>query len=55
MFSKHANTNSFALTSDELTGFLKSNREPKDYKGWYVLSVPLFHSFIDIIVVKKFL
>ncbi|KAK1390099.1 putative peroxygenase 4 [Heracleum sosnowskyi] len=35
MFSKHANTNSSALTSDELTGFLKSNREPKDYKGWF--------------------
>ncbi|XP_017217716.1 probable peroxygenase 4 isoform X1 [Daucus carota subsp. sativus] len=34
IFAKHANSNSSALTSDELTGLLKSNREPKDYKGW---------------------
>lgn len=34
IFSKNARTNSFALTSDELMGMLKSNREPKDYKGW---------------------
>lgn len=34
MFAKHAHTNSSALTSDEVKGLLKSNREPKDYKGW---------------------
>ncbi|KAK1390100.1 Peroxygenase [Heracleum sosnowskyi] len=34
VFCKHARTNSSALTSDELMGLLKSNREPKDYKGW---------------------
>ncbi|XP_074324727.1 putative peroxygenase 4 [Apium graveolens] len=34
MFAKHAHTNSSALTSDEVMALLKSNREPKDYKGW---------------------
>jgi peroxygenase len=34
IFSKHANKQSNALTSDELMGLLKANREPKDYKGW---------------------
>ncbi|KAF7827566.1 putative peroxygenase 4 [Senna tora] len=34
IFSKHAKTNSNALTSDELMAMLKANRVPKDYKGW---------------------
>ncbi|KAJ0039179.1 hypothetical protein Pint_22374 [Pistacia integerrima] len=34
MFSKHARTHHNALTSDELMAMLKTNREPKDYKGW---------------------
>lgn len=39
IFSKHARGNANALTSDELSTFLKSNREPKDYRGWYVDSI----------------
>lgn len=35
IFSKHALTQKQALTSEELQNFLKSNREPKDYVGWY--------------------
>ncbi|CAK8570406.1 unnamed protein product [Lathyrus sativus] len=34
IFSKHAKKNPDALTSDELKGLLKANREPKDFKGW---------------------
>ncbi|KAL3830737.1 hypothetical protein ACJIZ3_019539 [Penstemon smallii] len=34
IFSKHARSNSNALTSEELNAFIKSNREPKDYGGW---------------------
>jgi peroxygenase len=34
IFSKHARKHPNALTSDELMGLLKANREPKDYKGW---------------------
>ncbi|KAB2036324.1 hypothetical protein ES319_D04G217400v1 [Gossypium barbadense] len=34
IFSKYARTHTNALTSDELMAMLKSNREPKDYKGW---------------------
>ncbi|KAI9169514.1 hypothetical protein LWI28_013420 [Acer negundo] len=34
IFKKHAHTHSDALTSDELSGMLKANREPKDYGGW---------------------
>ncbi|KAM7484695.1 hypothetical protein LguiA_000704 [Lonicera macranthoides] len=34
IFRKHARSNSNALTSDELMGMLKANRDPKDYGGW---------------------
>ncbi|KAF8021136.1 hypothetical protein BT93_G1537 [Corymbia citriodora subsp. variegata] len=34
IFRKHAQTHPNALTSDELQEMLKSNRQPKDYKGW---------------------
>ncbi|KAK0572896.1 hypothetical protein LWI29_000119 [Acer saccharum] len=34
IFKKHAHTHPDALTSDELSGLLKANREPKDYGGW---------------------
>lgn len=34
IFTKHARTQPNALTSDELMGMLKANREPKDYGGW---------------------
>ncbi|XP_024046947.1 probable peroxygenase 4 isoform X1 [Citrus clementina] len=34
IFTKHACTQPNALTSDELMGMLKANREPKDYGGW---------------------
>lgn len=34
IFTKHARTHPNALTSDELKGMLKANREPKDYGGW---------------------
>ncbi|KAL2347751.1 hypothetical protein Fmac_001751 [Flemingia macrophylla] len=34
IFSKHARSHPNALTSDELMGMLKANREPKDYGGW---------------------
>ncbi|KAL3830738.1 hypothetical protein ACJIZ3_019540 [Penstemon smallii] len=34
IFAKHAQSNSNALTSKELSTFIKSNREPKDYGGW---------------------
>ncbi|KAF1889684.1 hypothetical protein Lal_00025012 [Lupinus albus] len=34
IFSKHAKKNPNALTYDELLEFVKSNRVPKDYKGW---------------------
>ncbi|KAK2989364.1 hypothetical protein RJ640_005826 [Escallonia rubra] len=34
IFNKHARTNSYALTSDELMGMLKANRVPKDFGGW---------------------
>ncbi|CAJ2674361.1 unnamed protein product [Trifolium pratense] len=34
IFNKHAKKYPNALTSDELIGLLKANREPKDYKGW---------------------
>nr|XP_027187355.1 probable peroxygenase 5 [Cicer arietinum] len=34
IFSKHAKQHPNALTSDELKEMLKSNREPKDFKGW---------------------
>lgn len=36
IFSKHAQTNSDALTGDELKTMLKANREPKNYFGWLV-------------------
>ncbi|KAK1387054.1 Peroxygenase [Heracleum sosnowskyi] len=34
LFRKHAHTNPGYLTSDELMGMLKENRDPKDYVGW---------------------
>ncbi|KAA0040991.1 putative peroxygenase 5 [Cucumis melo var. makuwa] len=34
IFKKHALTYPDALTEKELKALLKSNREPKDYKGW---------------------
>ncbi|BFG17268.1 putative peroxygenase 4 [Prunus yedoensis var. nudiflora] len=34
IFCKHAHTHIDALTSDELMGMLKANREPKDVAGW---------------------
>ncbi|KAK9276751.1 hypothetical protein L1049_006287 [Liquidambar formosana] len=34
IFGKHARTNANTLTSDELMGMLKANREPKNYTGW---------------------
>ncbi|XP_019433899.1 PREDICTED: probable peroxygenase 4 [Lupinus angustifolius] len=34
IFKKHAKKNSNALTFDELMELVKSNRAPKDYKGW---------------------
>ncbi|XP_031381340.1 probable peroxygenase 4 isoform X2 [Punica granatum] len=34
IFRRHARTHPDALTSDELLEMLRSNREPKDYKGW---------------------
>ncbi|KAI4331846.1 hypothetical protein L6164_016800 [Bauhinia variegata] len=34
IFCKHAKTHPNALTSHELNEMLKSNREPKDLKGW---------------------
>ncbi|KAI3878119.1 hypothetical protein MKX03_036918 [Papaver bracteatum] len=33
IFQKHSKANADALTADELSGMLKSNRVPKDYKG----------------------
>ncbi|RZC49493.1 hypothetical protein C5167_017918 [Papaver somniferum] len=33
IFQKHSKANANALTADELSGMLKSNRVPKDYKG----------------------
>lgn len=44
IFRKHAHTNSDALTSDELMEMLKGNRDPKDYKNWWVY----FNSFIHL-------
>lgn len=38
IFAKHALTQQQALTADELQKFMKSNREPKDYGGWYIFS-----------------
>ncbi|XP_077230456.1 putative peroxygenase 4 [Tasmannia lanceolata] len=35
IFRKHAVTNSNALTSNQLMEMLKSNRVPKDYRGWF--------------------
>ncbi|XP_057545245.1 probable peroxygenase 4 [Amaranthus tricolor] len=35
IFSKHARTNGYALTANELDEMLKANREPKDYGGWF--------------------
>lgn len=37
IFKMHARTRPDALTSDELSAMLKSNREPKDFGGWWVL------------------
>ncbi|OAY25294.1 hypothetical protein MANES_17G082500v8 [Manihot esculenta] len=34
IFRNHARTHPDALTSSELMGMLKANREPKDYAGW---------------------
>ncbi|KAI3980180.1 hypothetical protein MKX01_033321 [Papaver californicum] len=34
IFHKHSNANANVLTADELSGTLKSNRVPKDYRGW---------------------
>ncbi|KAI3843753.1 hypothetical protein MKX03_018406, partial [Papaver bracteatum] len=34
IFHKHSNSNANALTADELSGLMKANRVPKDYKGW---------------------
>ncbi|KAF2305604.1 hypothetical protein GH714_006978 [Hevea brasiliensis] len=34
VFCKHARTHPDALTSGELMGMLRANREPKDYLGW---------------------
>ncbi|KAI3933841.1 hypothetical protein MKX01_028167 [Papaver californicum] len=34
IFHQHSNANENALTADELSGMLKSNRVPKDYRGW---------------------
>ncbi|KAJ9135730.1 hypothetical protein P3X46_032882 [Hevea brasiliensis] len=34
IFGKHARTHPDALTSGELMGMLRTNREPKDYLGW---------------------
>ncbi|KAF9587048.1 hypothetical protein IFM89_039734 [Coptis chinensis] len=34
IFRKHSHANSNALTSEELLGMLKANRNPKDYGGW---------------------
>uniref|UniRef100_A0A175YHF7 Caleosin n=2 Tax=Daucus carota subsp. sativus TaxID=79200 RepID=A0A175YHF7_DAUCS len=34
IFSKHAQSNKSALTSDELMAMVKGNREPKNYSGW---------------------
>lgn len=28
-------------------GMLKSNREPKDYKGWFVIYTPNYNSTVD--------
>ncbi|GAB4840446.1 Probable peroxygenase 4 [Ancistrocladus abbreviatus] len=35
IFSKHAHTTPDALTGDELKQMIKSNRQPKDYAGWF--------------------
>ncbi|KAJ8770258.1 hypothetical protein K2173_012700 [Erythroxylum novogranatense] len=35
IFAKHAHSRPDALTSDELKGMLKANREPKNYSGWF--------------------
>ncbi|KAJ6312717.1 hypothetical protein OIU77_014276 [Salix suchowensis] len=34
IFSKHARSHPNSLTSDELMGMLKANREAKDFRGW---------------------
>ncbi|KAJ4710049.1 Caleosin-related family protein [Melia azedarach] len=34
IFRKHAHNHPDALTSDELMGMLRDNRQPKDYGGW---------------------
>ncbi|KAG9443931.1 hypothetical protein H6P81_015271 [Aristolochia fimbriata] len=34
IFTNHAHTTPNALTSDELSEFVKSNRKPKDFSGW---------------------
>ncbi|KAK6921621.1 Caleosin-related [Dillenia turbinata] len=39
IFSKHAHTNPEALTGDELKEMIKSNRETKDYSGWFAAYV----------------
>lgn len=48
IFAKHALTNPHALTLDELKTFMKSNRERKDYGGWYVLLI-IFDKFLCVI------
>lgn len=55
IFSKHALTQQQALTSDELQKFLKSNREPKDYGGWYVNNsfFEIFHSEFELRHIPK--
>ncbi|KAK6931628.1 Caleosin-related [Dillenia turbinata] len=35
IFARHARTNANALTGDELKEMIKSNREPKNYTGWF--------------------
>ncbi|KAK9667963.1 hypothetical protein RND81_13G024200 [Saponaria officinalis] len=35
IFNKHAHTHANALTGKELDEMLKSNRQPKDYRGWF--------------------
>ncbi|KZV37820.1 putative peroxygenase 4-like [Dorcoceras hygrometricum] len=50
IFTNNARTRPDALTSDELEGFLKSNRQPKDYGGWYDLTILTeVHSLIPIL------
>lgn len=47
IFKKHAHTHKDALTSKEVKNLLKTNREPKDFEGWFVRCFYLTKLFLS--------